>query len=355
MLKSWFPWTKGPLIVSAPMLGASTPRLAVNVSRAGGLGFLAGGTDPTKLNEMLETSRQLLLDHEGQQLEAQHGTLPIGVGFQLFNSNLNVLSEAIALHKPAAVWLFAPKVEDDLRLWATKIRDVTHGMTRICVQVGSVAEAERSVVLAKPDFLVVQGADAGGHGRRQSASIISLIPEVNDRLAANFRKGEKIPVLAAGGISDARGVAAALALGAEGAVMGTRFLVAEECGIPDGWKRELIRTQDGGVTTTRSTLCDRLKENHDWPQVYDGRAIRNKGHEDEDAGMSDEENARLYKEEVKIGDSAWGAHGRMVTYSGTGVGLLHSIEPVESIMKKTIRESRLLLDHAHRFSVSSCL
>lgn len=344
-LRSFFPWIKTPFIVSAPMLGASTSRLAINVSRAGGLGFIAGGTDPANLNKMLDDSKQasskIFDGPHTNLLEQRRGTLPIGVGFQLFNSNLKVLAPIISAHKPAVVWLFAPKVEEDLRSWAARIRDVTDGLTRICVQVGSVAEAERSVALAEPDFLVLQGADAGGHGRRQSAGIISLVPEVKDRLAVIQKAG--IPVLAAGGISDARGVAAALALGADGVVMGTRFLASEEAGIPEGWKRELVKTGDGGVTTVRSTLCDRLKENYDWPTSYDGRAIRNAGHDDEESGMLDEENARLYKEDLKRGDSAWGAHGRMVTYSGTGVGLLHSVEPVESIMKQTIEGSRHIL------------
>jgi nitronate monooxygenase len=332
------------------MLGASTSRLAVDVSRAGGLGFIAGSTNPANLNKMLDESKQHpfeMFDYPYMNLlEARPGILPIGVGFQLFSSNLDILLPVISSHKPAVVWLFAPNVEEEFRSWAMKIRDATDGLTRICVQVGSVAEAERSVALAEPDFLVMQGADAGGHGRHQSASIISLVPEVKDRLAATNRA--RIPVLAAGGISDARGVAAALALGADGAVMGTRFLASEEAGIPEGWKQELIRTCDGGLTTMRSTLCDRLKENHDWPISYDGRAIRNQGHVDEEAGMLDEENVRFYKEELKHGDNAWGSHGRMVTYSGTGVGLLRSVKPVKSIMEKTVKGSRHILELSYR-------
>ncbi|KAK7181079.1 inosine monophosphate dehydrogenase [Paraphaeosphaeria sporulosa] len=354
-LRSFFPWTRTPFVVSAPMLGASTSRLAINVSRAGGLGFIAGGTDPASLNNMLEESKQHSFETfdypYADLLEKKRGVLPIGVGFQLFNSNLRLLAPVIAAHKPAVVWLFAPKVEEDLREWATQIRDVTARSTRICVQVGSVAEAERSVALAEPDFLILQGADAGGHGRRQSASVISLVPEVKDRLAA-IKKAD-IPVLAAGGIADARGVAAALALGADGAVMGTRFLASEEAAVPEGWKRELIKTGDGGVTTMRSTLCDRLKENREWPTWYDGRAIRNKGHDDKEGGMADEENVRLYKEELKRGDSAWGAQGRMVTYSGTGVGLVRSVEPVQSIMEKTLRECRHILDTSYQQAVES--
>ncbi|KAJ4300660.1 hypothetical protein N0V90_002747 [Kalmusia sp. IMI 367209] len=335
MLRKSFPWTKLPLVVSAPMLGASTPHLAVNVSRAGGLGFIAGGNNPQNLNELLHETTRLLQSHPKHRLTGRSGTLPIGVGFQLFNCILSTVADVLAAHKPAAVWLFAPKVEDELRSWATRIRAVTNEKALICVQVGSVAEAEKALDLVDPDFLVLQGADAGGHGRCQSASIVSLVPEVIDRVQAIGQA--KVPVLAAGGIADARGAAAALALGASGVVMGTRFLAAEESGIALGWKRELIRTKDGGATTLRSTLCDRLKRNHDWPKQYDGRAIKNQGHADEQSGLRDEENVRLYEEGLTHGDSAWGVHGRMVMYAGTGVGLVKQIQPAARIVNE-IRE-----------------
>src|SRR5437763_563577 len=80
--------------------------------------------------------------------------------------------------------------------------------------------------LVKPDVLVMQGLDAGGHGWEKGAGVISLVPEAVDALEENGFA--HIHVLAAGGIVDGRGVAAALALGAEGVVMGTRFLGALE-------------------------------------------------------------------------------------------------------------------------------
>ena len=343
MLKSLFPWTTSPLIISAPMLYASTPSLAASVSLSGGLGFLAGGGSPSNLSTQLSTTKRLLSKPSNPKLKPhiEKDILPIGVGFQLFNSNVDVMAPAIASHRPAVVWLFAPKNDNELGLWAAKIRGITQGATKICVQVGSVEEAERSLDVAEPDFLVMQGTDAGGHGRRTSASVISLVPEVKDRLAAMGRA--EVPVIAAGGIADGRGVAAAMALGADGAVMGTRFLVSEECGIAGGWKRDLIKGRDGGVTTVRSTLCDRLKETRGWPTWYDGRAIRNKGHEDEEEGMMDEENVRLYKEEVQRGDDAWGAHGRMVTYAGTGIGLIRSMQPAGDIVHEVRSDAKRIL------------
>ena len=208
------------------------------------------------------------------------------------------------------------------------------------------AEAERSLAATNADFLVLQGSDAGGHGSRHAASIVSLVPEVKDRLAAMGRAD--VPVVAAGGIADGRGVAGAVALGGDGVAMGTRFLASEECGVAEGWKGEVVRVGDGGVATVRSTLCDRLKGNGEWPDRYDGRMIRNKGHEDEEAGMGDEENVRLYKEELRRGDEAWGAHGRMVAYAGTGVGLVRSVQRAGSIVEETRRDARKILERLSR-------
>lgn len=328
------------------MLGAATPQLAVTVSHAGGMGFLAGGTDAKKLDQMLNETTTLLENLQRPITPPGSGILPIGVGFQLFNSNLSTLKETIARHTPAVIWLFAPKDLEELGLWSKTVRDVTNNKTRIWIQVGTVAEAKESLSLANPDVLVIQGTDAGGHGRKDSASIISLVPEVADMLREAGRPD--IPILAAGGIVDARGFAAALALGASGVVMGTRFLACEEAGIAMGWKRELLRTQDASVTTVRSTLCDRLKETKGWPEIYDGRMIRNQGHVDENAGMSDEEHVRLYKEELKQGDDAWGLGGRMVAYAGTGVGLIKKTQPAGSIIEEVLKETREALEEPAR-------
>lgn len=323
------PWLKMPILVSAPMLGAATPALAVAVSRAGGIGFVAGGT---KLEDLDANLGQVssLLRASNPQMDNSTGTVPIGVGFQLWSCKLSMAIAAVTKHMPAIAWLFAPTQMEDLATWSQGIRHATEGKTRIWIQVGSIAEARLALRLANPDVLIVQGSDAGGHGLSQSASVVSLVPEVLDMLSSTDRPN--IPVLAAGGIMEGRGVAAALALGATGVVMGTRFLAAQEAGVPKGWQNEIIRAHDGGRSTNRSTLCDRLKETKGWPACYDGRAIKNKGHEDEEAGMPDHENITLYNAELAEGDSSWGLHGRMVTYAGTGVGLVHQVKPAAAIV-----------------------
>lgn len=242
---------------------------------------------------------------------------------------------------PAAVWLFAPKADEQLKSWADTVRNVTNCTTKIWIQVGSVAEAQQSLTTSNPDVIIAQGNDAGGHGRSNSASIVSLVPEMIDALQRAGRSD--VPVLAAGGIVEARGAASAIALGASGIVMGTRFLATEEAGIPMGWKQELLRTSDGGMSTVRSTLCDRLKKTKGWPSIYDGRAIRNQGHHDEKAGMSDARNIDLHDQELGQGDTAWGRQGRMVAYAGTGVGLIQETMPAALIMDQMIRETEAVL------------
>jgi nitronate monooxygenase len=341
-LTKLYPWLSTPAIISAPMLGAATPALAANVTKAGGMGFIAGGTRPEALEVTLHQTANLIRTISSQACQ-RYNTLPIGVGFQLFNTSSPTATTAFAnrARPPAVVWLFAPARSSDLATWARGIRKATAGKTHIWVQVGTVAEAKAAVELAEPEVLVVQGSDAGGHGLAKSASIISLLPEVLDML--DSIKRSEIPVLAAGGITDGRGVAAALALGAAGVVMGTRFLAASEAGIAPGWQREITRLVDGGVSTGRSTLCDRLKETKGWPAHYDGRAAINRGHEDEKGGMSDEENVKLYREELKKGDDAWGASGRMVTYAGTGVGLIRDVKPAAAIVEEVRAQAREVL------------
>ena len=333
VLRAAYPWVKAPLLASAPMLGAATPELAVNVSRAGGVGFIAGGTKFETLDKALNDVSSLLGSF-GSSIPRVRGALPIGVGFQIWSCDISMAAAAIRKHVPAIAWLFAPSHADELRNWSQELRGASEEKTRIWIQVGSVQEARQAVELAKPDVLVLQGTDAGGHGLSQSASVISLIPETLDVLEANGISN--ISILAAGGIVEGRGMAGALALGAAGAVMGTRFLAANEAGIARGWQREILRTRDGGVSTGRSTLGDRLKETVGWPPRYDGRMIVNKGHADERAGLPDNEHIAIYKQELSQGDEAWGPHKRMVAYAGTGVGLIKEIKPAATIVDEVL-------------------
>jgi nitronate monooxygenase len=218
LLQALFPHTHSPLIISAPMLGVSTGRLAAAVSSAGGLGFLAGGASfgPSSA-DLASLSSELLSARAALGLADRPLTpVPVGVGFitchasyaQFETTALPVLLE----HSPQAVWLFAPDVEaGGEEVQARVIGALKHAGFTVFVQVGTVAAARRAV-RDGCDVVVAQGVDAGGHQYARGSGVISLVPEVRSMLEDEFQ-GREVAVVAAGGIVDGRGVAAALALG----------------------------------------------------------------------------------------------------------------------------------------------
>lgn len=345
-LKAQYPHLKAPVIVSAPMRVFAGPDLAVATSRAGGLGFIGPGVRPTDLEPKLEKARNLLKQAPVPQ-PPHSSSLPIGVGFQLFDGDLEVAAAAVRKYKPAAAWLFVPADgQSDVDRWASRLRRESEH-TQIWLQIGSVSEAvEAATSQHAPDVLVLQGIDAGGHGLKKGAGVISLLPEVSDRLQ---QMGKDIPLIAAGGIADGRGVAAVLATGAAAAaVMGTRFLASREAEIKKGYQDDVLRVMDGGQTTVRTTLFDRLVGRDDWPEAYDGRAIVNASVRDADAGLDLATNKHQYQELLQSGANGWGDDGRLTAYVGSAVGLVNSIDSAEDIIEKARDQARATLREAAR-------
>jgi nitronate monooxygenase len=265
------------------------------------------------------------------------------VGFLNWGADLDVSLEQLKIYRPAAVWFFAPRTIDSLVEWTRKTKEITEGATKIWVQIGSVSEATQVCELCKPDVLVVQGADAGGHGLNNGAGLTCLIPEVIDSLEALVGSGklEHVPsIIATGGISEGRGVAAALILGADGVTMGTRYLVAHEAEIDNGYKAEIIRATNGGQSTIRSSVYDTLRGTTDWPEGYGGRGVVNRSYHDAIAGVPWDENRKLYNEAVKMGDKGWGEDGRMTTYAGTGVGLVNKLQSAKEITEEVRNDAK---------------
>ena len=189
-----------------------------------------------------------------------------------------------------------------------------------------------------PDVFVIQGSDAGGHGLVKSCSIISLLPECADCLE---KEGfGHIPLIGAGGIVDGRGVAAALTLGADGVCLGTRFLASPEAIISKGYQEAVLNAKDGGVSTARTSLYDRLRGTPGWPKLYNGRGVLNKSFWDHEKGMDEAENTKLYEDAVKLGDTGWGDQGRRTTYAGAGVGLVQKLMPAGEIVAEVSRDAK---------------
>jgi len=228
LLSALFPATTQPLIISAPMLGVSTGRLAAAVSSAGGLGFVAGGYDFTPGSAQLGTlSSELAVAREALDLADRPLTpVPVGVGFILCHASASRFEETalplLVEHSPQAVWLFAPGPDpaEGAEVQGGIVAALKHAGFTVFIQVGSVGAA-RQAVKDGADVIVAQGVDAGGHQYAKGAGVISLVPEVRSMLDEEFA-GKEVGLVAAGGIVDGRGLAAALALGAEGVAMGTR-------------------------------------------------------------------------------------------------------------------------------------
>jgi len=262
--------------------------------------------------------------------------MPVGVGFLVWGASMTSAIASISKYRPAAVWLFAPRKLADLEEWTSRTREVTGNASKIWIQVGTVSEAIEVTKACKPDVLVVQGQDAGGHGLEKSGSLISLLPEVFDAVEEQIEEKDRPVIIAAGGIADSRGAAAALVLGASGVVLGTRLLASSEANIAAGYQAEVLRADDGGINTVRGSVYDILRGTTDWPSGYGARGVTNQSFHDAIAGMSWEENKKLYQEAAESGDKGWGPKGRMTTYASSAVGLVKEVKPAAEITREII-------------------
>lgn len=340
-LVSRYPWVTKPFIVCAPMRIMSGPAVAVAVSSAGGLGFIGpGAKTQDSVADLREASAMVRESMSFSSMSSVDSVLPIGIGFQLWSDDIEVAEDAVKKHKPCAAWLFAPRNgQKDLDHWSLKIRSASP-KTQIWIQIGTLAEVKELLHSSqKPDVIVVQGSESGGHGRaRDGLGLISLLPEV-----ADIAVGSQIPLFAAGGIADGRGAAAALCLGASGIVMGTRFLAASETRISRGYQNEVIRADDGAVNTTRTLLYNHLRGTFGWPQQYMPRTIINKSHVEQQAGVPFEDLKKLHAEAQKAGDSGWGPEGRLATYAGASVGLVREIKNAAAIVSEVQDATRRII------------
>jgi len=352
-LQAQYPWTKAPFICSAPMRLISGPDLAHAVSDAGGLGFIGAGVigKDTKLQEIQERIKETLtLFAHPAQTKYPEDVSPFGIGFLVVGGpsedEAYAAVGALSMPKPpAAIWLFPAFDPHMLQVWTQGFRAKVRSKTKIWIQVGSVAQALEIAKLCRPDVLVIQGNDAGGHGFAHSASIMALLPEVDDALK---NAGFDIPLVAAGGIADGRGVAAATMLGSSGCAMGTRFLASEEANISHGYRQAVLDASDGGVSTVRTDVYDRLRGTAAWPPGYNGRGVANRSWWDSKV-VDESENRRRYGEAMAQGDLAWGPDGRATTYAGTAVGLVKGKKPAGEIVFEVREEAtRLLLKGARR-------
>lgn len=288
-------------IVLAPMGGASGGRLAAAVSNAGGLGLVGGGYGDREW-----------LTRELKIVKAET-TRPWGVGLITWSIGPGILELALA-HRPDAFMLSF----GDPRPHAHAIRSA--GCKLICqVQGRDEARVARE---AGADFIVAQGTEGGGHGGNRGT--LPLVPAIVDFVAPT-------PVIAAGGIVDGRGVAAALMLGAQGALLGTRFCASTESLQRDSSKQRIVAAHGG--ETARTRVFDIVRD-YAWPLPYTGRALCNRfmarwnGREEGLAAVLDTERP-AYRTATDEDD-----YDTALVWAGEGIDLITSVEPAAALVAR---------------------
>ena len=306
-------------IVSAPMGAVAGGSLAAAGSRAGGLGLIGPG--------------YLGVDWIDAQFAAAAGER-VGVGFITWDvlQTPERLDAALA-HRPAAVMLSFGDPEPLLPA-------IRRSRTLLILQVQSLAAARRAAQLGA-DIIVAQGTEAGGHGAERA--LLPLLPAVVDAVAP-------IPVLAAGGIADGRGIVAALALGAQGVLVGTRFYAAEEAlGLPAA-KQRLV---DGSGDATLRTRVFDIVRGLSWPNGFSGRALRNAfserwhGHEEELRAARSQEQPP-FTAAVQTGD-----YETAMVWAGEGIDLVRAVLPAATIVDQMMREAENALVQLNALQVES--
>lgn len=300
------------------MGNAAGGALAAAVSAAGGFGLIGGSLadDPAWLEREF----------------AAAGNQRVGCGFITWAVARHPEALDLALgHSPPAMMLsfgdaapFIPRIK-------------ASGALVIC-QVHSLGQA-RDVLADGADIIVAQGTEAGGHGGRRAT--LPLIPAVADMIAAS---GGKVALVAAGGIADGRGLAAALMLGADGVLMGSRFYVSPESLAPELAKARIVEA--GGDDTLRTSVFD-LARSWDFPAGINGRVLRNQftdawhGREAELLAAKDREFPRYFAA------ASSGNFDIAHIHTSEAIDLIHAIEPAATIVERVIQEAERAL--ARRF------
>ncbi len=300
-------------IVLAPMAGVAGGELAAAVSEAGGLGIVGGGYCDEK-----QTTLEL-------RKVSERTAKPWGVGFITWKLCENPLLLDLALdYNPTVIFLSFGKFET----FAEKIKKA--GKILIC-QVQSVSEAKRAWDVGA-DVIVAQGNEAGGHGGNFMGTM-SLVPAIVDAVSP-------APVLAAGGITDGRGLAAALMLGASGVLMGTRFYAASESlGHPTA--KNLI-SQMTGDKTIRTHVFD-IVRGLKWPNSYNARVIQNQFTDHWHGNEIELSQAGTVVQKEYFSSVAIGDFSQSAIFAGEGIDLINSVRPAEEIITKTILQASSLV------------
>jgi NAD(P)H-dependent flavin oxidoreductase YrpB (nitropropane dioxygenase family) len=309
-------------IIQAPMGGATCPALAAAVSNAGGLGMLAlSWADHEDIRRQIRETKALT-------------DRPFGINLVLEWEQQDRLTVCLEEGVPIVSFFWGDP--------APLIERVKASGALVMQTVASSQEARRAVE-NRADVIVAQGWEAGGHVLGK-VSTLALIPRVVDAVTP-------VPVVAAGGIADGRGVAAALMLGASGAWIGTRFLAAQEAAIHPTYRDRLFAAAE--TDTVYSQVFD-----GGWPDAPH-RTLRNTTIATWDAAGRPEPGARPGEGEVLAWSPTRGEYVRYASmtpspdaegniealslWAGQGVGLVRQAQPAAEIIDGLMQEARSAL------------
>lgn len=277
--------------------------LAAAVSNAGGVGLIAAANMPSELLEKELIKIRTLTDK------------PFGLNIMLLSETANDALDLAAKYRVPVVTTGAGK--------PGKVLELLKPLGTIVIPViASVAHARR-VARQGADAVVAEGTEAGGH--IGDLTTMTLIPQVVDAI--------DIPVFAAGGIADGRGIAAAFALGAEGVQVGTRFLCCNECTVHPNYKQAVIKAGD------RSTIVTGKPTGHPVRSLHN--KLTHKFEEIESQGASIEEIETLGAGRLRAaaveGDIEWGS-----VMAGQIAGLVNEIHPAGQIVSEMFKEAEAI-------------
>ena len=313
-----------PIFVAPMGPSITSPELAAAVSNAGGLGLISfGGNPPDLLRGLIRRVRQLT-------------SRPFGINM-LLEFPVDALVE-VCLDERVPVLSF---------FWGDPSRFVERAHTagvKVIDQVGSVEAARRSAN-AGVDVIIAQGVEAGGHIAGNVSTLV-LVPRVADAIAP-------VPVVAAGGIADARGLVAALALGAEGVALGTRFLATPEANAHAIYKRKVLESTE--EDTVRTTMFG-----YGWPNAPH-RTLRTKFVDD--WLPNEARGSEQLPDEPEIGETTFGGQRltvrRFMTFppaadttgdiesmpllAGQATGLVNEIKPAAEIVRELVESAAKII------------
>ena len=295
-------------IVQGGMAWIATAELAAAVSEAGGLGVIGGGDcPPDYAREQIRLAKTLTAK-------------PLALNIPLFSKHVQAVLDVCVQEGIRIIFTGAGNPAP----YVPALKQL--GVTVVPV-VASVALAKR-LARGGVDAIVAEGTESGGHVG--DVATLPLVPQVVDAV--------KVPVIAAGGIADGRGLVAALALGAQGIQMGTRFVCVTECTAHDNYKMRIVNAGDRSTITTGHSLGHPV------------RAIRNQMTREfaelERRGCTEEEviafgTGRL-RRAARDGDVEYGS-----VMSGQSCGLITDVVPAAEIIQRIMREAD---EHLRRLS-----